>query len=37
MLSTSSFENKLYRATNNQYSNRPTTAELYAIADHSYV
>lgn len=37
MLSTSSFESKLYKATSNSSANRPTTAELYSIADHSYV
>ncbi len=37
MLATSSFESKLYKATSNSSSNRPTTAELYVIADHSYV
>jgi hypothetical protein len=37
MLATSSFEAKLYKATSNSTSNRPTTAELYTIADHSYV
>ena len=37
MLSTSTFESKLYRATSNSAANRPTTQELYAIADHSYV
>lgn len=37
MLSTSSFEAKLYKATSNSSSNLPTTAELFSIADHSYV
>ena len=37
VLITSSFESKLYKATSNSSSNRPTTAELYSIADHSYI
>jgi hypothetical protein len=37
VLATSSFEAKLYKATSNSTANQPTTAELYTIADHSYV
>lgn len=37
VLITSGFESKLYKATSNSTSNRPTTAELYSIADHSYI
>ena len=37
VLITSSFENKLYKATSNSMNSRPTTAELYSIADHSYI
>mgnify|MGYP006921814813 CR=1 FL=1 len=36
-LATSSFESKLYKATSNSTANQPTTAELYTIADHSYI
>ena len=37
VLITSSFESKLYKATSNSASSWPTTAELYSIADHSYI
>ena len=36
-LITSSFESKLFKATSNTLSSWPTTAELFSIADHSYI
>lgn len=37
VLATSTFDSKLYKATSNSTSNQPTTAELYTIADHSFI
>lgn len=37
VLASSTFESKLYKATSNSIASPPTTAELYAIADHSFV
>lgn len=37
VLITSSFESKLYKATSNSTNNRPSTTEMYSIADHSFI